>query len=322
MLLENQRKCSYQECLDELQRKKISKPHADGPAFYRSLGIKFFSDATKRRHKSGECSCVQTSDSEYIQWALSQKIEKRVLLFDFERINGVSRKDFWSRADLKNAYIFLEDVVEEPKVTMVAWKWLGEDEVHVKSIWDFDSEEDFAKFWYEVQVKADTIIAHSGKYADFPWAKETFWWHNQLPPLPRQQLIDTKDLATEAAMPFKKLQDLAVRFGYEGKDGYYSKTRMRKAIDGDKEAREYLESYNSADVVALEQVFWYLAQRSQKPLRLNPIKQSLMDLCDKCLDSDLEKVGYITPAKQTFVLYQCRNCKSFHQANKPVKVKL
>ena len=55
--------------------------------------------------------------------AMREGVNNRVLIFDVERLPGITRQYWWDRGDLKNRYVHYESVERTPRTTIC---WCGE----------------------------------------------------------------------------------------------------------------------------------------------------------------------------------------------------
>lgn len=89
-----------------------------------------------------------------------------------------------------NLTINPDQIVEESKIIMIAFKWMGESKVH-RFVWDKNKCDKnlLQKFCAEYE-KADMVVAHNGNRFDLPWINGRIIYH-KLPPIHQVPVEDT-----------------------------------------------------------------------------------------------------------------------------------
>lgn len=179
----------------------------------------------------------------------------RVLFFDIE--NAPNKSWVWGQYD-QNVIAH----VEEWYMLSVAWRWMGEKEVHVKCLQDYKGykpgtpcDKGLTQTLWDLFDEADIVIAHNGDAFDIKKANSRFLFHGLNPPSPYQS-VDTLKIARKY---FKensnKLNDLAKKLGIGNKVPHTGFALWDGCMSGDSDSWELMCKYNKQDVVLLEKVY-------------------------------------------------------------------
>lgn len=198
---------------------------------------------------------------------------------------------------------------------MICWsaKWLGEEEVLGDCCTpDEMLEEDDMRICYSlwnVLNEADIVIAHNGSHFDIPMINSRLAIHGFLPPSPYRQ-IDTLDVAKKSfKFSSNKLDALAGYFNIEHKDPTDFKL-WKACMEGDREALNYMFSYNKKDVEILEQVYYKIRPWIKNHPNLATINMTKELLCPVCGSHNVVPIPgkFSGTAISQYQVYRCKDC--------------
>lgn len=241
-----------------------------------------------------------------------KKTKVRTLIYDIETSYTVGA--VWGLYEQNVA-----TVLREPYMLTFAWKWLGEDRVHVVSLRDFplykkDKKNDssLVEKLRDLFDEADIIIAHNGNSFDQKWAYARFAVHQIAPPSP-SQYIDTK-LVAKSKFRFNSnsLNNLGSYFSIGSKIDTGGIQLWVDCIEHDKkEAWDKMCKYNKQDVVLLEKVYLHML-----PYMTNHPNLAVMlgerIACPNCGSSRMTKVKKRPTKTGWKQQFQCQDCGSYH----------
>jgi len=181
----------------------------------------------------------------------------KILFFDIETSPQTAMGFFH-----KKYQVNINDIVRYSHFLCYAYKWAGQDEVGLVSqrhdlAYSPGTENDLyvARRLHKQLSQADIVVAHYGDRFDIPYANERFLYHDLGPTTPFQS-IDTK---AESSRHFKaishSLADRTHKHGLSEKLKNSGWSLWIGCLDGDEESWDEMETYNIADVAALED--WY-----------------------------------------------------------------
>lgn len=241
----------------------------------------------------------------------------RVLFFDIETTPFLSYT--WGK--------YQQDVIRfnEPwHLLCFAWKWMGEDEVHVLGQDDFPraykrnrrDDRQVAQALWNLLDQADIVIAHNGDRFDIRKVNARFAVHGLGRPSP-YATIDTKkvssrnfDLGSNSLNDLGDFFDLGHKLVHTGFDLWLG------CMGGDPESWGMMKAYNQQDVRLLEALYYYL--RDQGWIVNHPNMAVIAGQeghCPKCLAAADQQVrrGHRVTAVNRYVVMQCKACKGYHR---------
>ena len=209
--------------------------------------------------------------------------------------------------------------IERPKYIMsFAYKWLGEDKIHVVAQPDFPSLYKKDKYSDKAVVKAlhllmdeaDIVVAHSANQFDNKVAMARFLYHELLPPSPFLS-VDTLQVARRVfKMGANSLQFLCEQLNIGSKSTVRHHALWRKCIDGDMEAWELMKEYNKHDIVLLEGLYLKL-----RPfIRNHPVVAN--HGCPTCGSLNVWSRGTQRSKTAVYQRFQCQDCGSWSRERK------
>ena len=203
------------------------------------------------------------------------------------------------------------DVRPEGYLMSIAYKWLGEEDVHYLESRTEDDSVIAAKF-ARVLDEADFVIAHNGKKFDIPVMNTRFIVNNIKPPSP-YKVIDTLTIAKKE-MRFRRnsLAHLAEVLECNHKKLKHSQFAgfdlWAECMKGNPEAWAEMELYNRYDVIVLEEVYLKLRPWASNHPNINTGDDGNIMCCPKCGSLDLIRSGYFHTNKGKYQRYACKSC--------------
>lgn len=207
-------------------------------------------------------------------------------------------------------------VIESSKVISVSWKYLNEPTTHVKCIADYhgytpnvvDDEKLIREVWY-VLDEADIISAHFGDAFDLKKLNARFAYYGLNSPSP-YQTIDTKKVASKYfKFDSNSLNNLGAYLNVGQKIVNGGFDLWIRCMSGDLDAWELMKSYNTQDVVLLEQVYFKLRPFIKNHPDLNVNKSE--EVCTSCASTNVQKRGFSPTKLGKKQRYQCSDCGSW-----------
>lgn len=184
----------------------------------------------------------------------------KVLIFDIENAPHLA----YSWATFFKSGGSTIEVVQEAYMLSIAWKWLGEKEVHVKSLRMYPTfkknpHDDFLLMQdiHNLFDQADVLVAHNAKGHDIPFSNWRFMVHKMKAPSP-YKTVDTLSVRKgliKYKSPSNALNHVSKEQGYGGKVEHEGFPMWKKCMEGDISAFKKMEGYNKHDVVLLEKAY-------------------------------------------------------------------
>lgn len=240
--------------------------------------------------------------------------EPRILIFDLETSPNISY--VWGHYD-QNVIAH----VQESYLLSVAYKWLGEDKVHVKALPDYkgykpntDCDKELCKDLWALFDEADIVIAHNGDQFDIKKANTRFV-RNGLTPYSDFRSIDTLKLAKRAfKFNSNKLNDLGnfLGVGQKAQTGGFS--TWLGCLNGDAKAWKTMCEYNKQDVALLERVYLSLRPWAKTHPDVSTLRGSRG--CPFCGHPKAHKRGFSYTNLMRAQRYQCLGCKGYYQSSR------
>lgn len=247
----------------------------------------------------------------------------RVLIWDIETSPLLSYTwGIWQQDVIK--------VKEDWQILSVAWKWLGEKQVHVLGQDDFPGYKPGVNNDFMVVAKirqlldeADIVIAHNGDQFDQKKAIARIIIRGLTPPSPYKQ-IDTKKVAKRyGAFTSNRLKDLAEAMDVARKGSPGGFETWEGCLAGDPKAWAKMKKYNKQDIPPLEEIYLKLRPFMDNHPGMNLYSVDNFDKCPKCGGGPLHKRGTKKTTKVGVVQrYQCQNCDGWSQARRGEKTEV
>ena len=180
--------------------------------------------------------------------------------------------------------------------------------------WDYgDVSDDSAlvSMAYDILHDADEIVTHNGKSFDLRHLN-TRLVHYGMPPLPKIQHVDTKQVAkSHLSLYSNSLDNVAQFFGVGEKIHWANKwnTWYKFAFNEDTKAdRELMDKYCKMDVDVLEQVYLKLRPFINSNVNRNQFTDG--KVCPTCGSDNIMKNGTRRTKTKTYQRYLCQSCGS------------
>jgi len=232
--------------------------------------------------------------------------EMKILLWDIETSKMLVRT-----FSLYPESISHEDIVKDWHIISIAYKWAGEDEVHVITKSGKDNDRGLVRKMHKVISQADLLVHHNGNKFDMPKFMSKVIEYN-LPPLPKIPMYDTLKAARKTAFSSRRLDYLLDKLVDDRKLDN-PKGLWNRATDGDKEAVAQMAKYNKHDVVLLEELYNILKPYNLIPHPNSNVYNNTSDACPHCGSVELIKRGYNMTRIGKYQRYQCTNCGGWSQ---------
>jgi hypothetical protein len=222
---------------------------------------------------------------------IADGVRNRILILDVERLDGIVQEHYWDRKDLQKRYIRHENVIREPRTTIVCAKWYDEPDVMRFAEWDKGGRGRFLKRVHALMAEADIIVGHFLDNADVPWLEGDFYLPRighahrpDLKPLPPFKTVDTYKVMRrfKGGAPFKSLNALCQIIGIPAKTDVYDREAMERAAAGSVEDRERLTEYCAGDVIATQGLYDWERPHIKNHPALFVDGQSKLDTCRAC----------------------------------------
>lgn len=202
-----------------------------------------------------------------------------------------------------------------------AWKWLHEDQVHVKGLIDYpgyerhtESDKALAKDLWKLLDEADIVIAQNGDAFDIPKINTRFLIHGLNPPTP-YKTVDTLKIARKAfAFDSNKLDDLGHYLKIGRKLPHTGFHLWKGCMSGDAEAWKTMKEYNAHDIELLEQLYYKVRAWDKQHPQVNK-GEIAGEACPKCASHNVHKRGFAFTLQRKKQRYQCRNCAGWFEGS-------
>lgn len=180
----------------------------------------------------------------------------KVLLYDVESTPNLAH--VWGKYEQN----VIGDFVKERQIISVAWKWLGERQVHVLTLPMFKSykrnpedNSELVKAFYEVMAQAHIAVGHNIVDFDDKMFNTEVIKHG-LSPLPPHKAVDTLKVAKRYfRFNSNKLDDLGLVLKLGRKVKHWGFELWVRCMRGDPKAWALMARYNKKDVVLLEKIY-------------------------------------------------------------------
>lgn len=249
---------------------------------------------------------------------INPAVRNRILVLDVERLDGITQEHFWDRGDLKNRYIRHENVIREPRTTIVCAKWYDQPDVMRFTEWDKGGRGRFLKRVHALMAEADIIVGHYIDNADVPWLKGDFYLPRighphrpDLKPLPPFKTVDTLKVLRQqlkSGAPFKSLDAVCQIVGIPAKTDKYDREAMERAAAGSVEDRERLVDYCEGDVIATQWLYDWERPHIKNHPALFVDGQGRLETCRAC-GGETKRIGkrYVADVF-TYTMQRCTTC--------------
>lgn len=233
----------------------------------------------------------------------------RVLIYDIEtpRLRG---ELWWSGKQYVNG----NDIIDEPRIISISWKWLGEDKVHAAS-WDLETQDDseMMKEFLEHYNSAQMVVGINNDRFDNRWINSRAVKHKldvntfvrsldvqkQCKRLFRLPSYSLKYLCEFFEVPHKKLEHEGISMW---RNIQYGTMEQREA------SMKKMIEYNVGDIMATEGVFMRLIPVLKIPTHIGADNGNGKYSCPLC--GETEEITHVdttfTPAGTIQHIMQCK----------------
>lgn len=194
--------------------------------------------------------------------------DPKVLIYDIET-TLVRANVFWSGKQ----YISYKQLIDEPKIITIAYKWLGSDDIKV-IVWDNKKkcDEDLIKQFIVEYNKADMVVGINNNKFDNRWVNARAIKYN----LSVNTFVKSLDVQREAKrllrVPSYSMDYLTKYFGLTNKLQHSGLVMWEHICFGTQEeadkALEEMTGYNYGDIVATEELLFKLLPYLNLPTNL------------------------------------------------------
>lgn len=216
--------------------------------------------------------------------------------------------------------------VERPAYIMCfAYKWDGDDRVHVVAQTDFpeyyenhpyDDHMVVTKL-HELMDDADVVVAHNAAKFDNKIAATRFLMHGMVPPSP-YKTVDTLTAARRYFRTGKNTLDYLCKTLDIGMKPEVTHSKLwRRCVDGDMDAWKKMKRYCKHDVELLDGLYQTLRPFISNHPNLAVLGR--MDSCPKCGATHAQSRGLARTNVATYRRFQCNECGGWFRSREPMK---
>lgn len=244
----------------------------------------------------------------------------KILIFDIETTPMISYT--WGRW---NQNVSLDQTIQESY--MLCWSacWLHKNEVFGDCLTSEESikcnDDRIVRSLWEYVNEADILVAYNGEAFDVKKINGMFFLKGLNPPSPYKVVDPCKVARNKFSFSSNKMDALANYLGIPTKiDTDFN--LWKRCMNGDKEALEYMFTYNKKDVNILREIYVkMLPYITNHPNVCNYIGDSMS--CTHCGETEkyekLEGYYYYTNTNK-YQVYRCLTCGSLFRDRKALKI--
>lgn len=213
--------------------------------------------------------------------------QPKIMIYDIET-SRMTFKRFWTGKQ----YVSYRDMIEEPSIITVAWKWLGEDQVNTLT-WDSKhSDKGLMESFMPEFNKADLVIGVNNNNFDNRWIAARAMKYG----IDYNNYVKSFDLLKHAKRVFRLpsySMDFMTKFaGITNKQSHEGIVMWDKIESGtEEEQKEYLQKmidYNIGDIAATEAMYVRFKKYFKSPLHKGVSLGSGKSSCSCCGGSNIE----------------------------------
>jgi DNA polymerase elongation subunit (family B) len=211
--------------------------------------------------------------------------EPKILIYDIETSQAVFKR-FWTG----KGYLGTRDMIEEPQILTIAYKWFGEDKVHAIE-WKNKSDKSLIKEFVDIYNQADLVVGINNNEFDNRWvnaraAKYGFDIDSNIKSFDIQRKAKSK-----FRLPGYSMEFMCDYFGVPTQKYKHSGINMWNAIENtkgdyskeeEKEAMAEMVHYNKQDVLATEDLYNRLRPYFEQVTHLGVLKGCTKLSCVEC----------------------------------------
>jgi len=230
----------------------------------------------------------------------------KILIYDIETPR-LRANIWWSGKQFVNG----NDIIDEPKIITVAWKWLGDNKVHTKT-WDENHcDKELMKVFLEEYNNADLVVGVNNNNFDNRWINARAMKHGMHVNMFVKSLDLQKQMKRIARLPTYALKYMCKFFNVTMKLGHEGITMWEMVQYGtpvqQKEYLKKMETYNIGDIISTEEVYFKMIPYMRHAAHLGVAIGNQRYSCPTCGETeDLKYLGdTITSAGTIQRLMQC-----------------
>lgn len=214
--------------------------------------------------------------------------------------------------------IYLDQIVEHPRVLGVSVKWLGQKSVRWLSEDKLGHEEMILKV-HALMDEADAIVHYNGTTFDMPHLRREFIQAGLTPPAPHKDIDLMKVVKRQFRFASYKLAYVTEQLGLETKLDHSGFSMWAGCLAGDPKAWAEMGRYARRDTKILEPLYLKLL-----PWILNHPHQGLYVVedeegilrCPRCKSDRLQRRGEAAVRNYTYPRFQCQSCGGWSKGSK------
>lgn len=229
----------------------------------------------------------------------------KILVYDIETCR-IPAKVFWTGKQ----YISHNQLMDEPRIISVSWKWLGSDKVE-HLVWDKNqNDENLVLEFAKVYNSADMVVGVNNDNFDNRWLNARIAKYGGYV----NTFVKSFDVQKQAKrlfrLPSYSMAYLAKFFGCTLKQTHEGILMWDKIEEGTKEEqREYLQKmvdYNIGDIVTTEEIFLKLRKYMGHKVHFGVLNGGERWSCPSCGSTNVELVRVTaTPAGTLQYIMRC-----------------
>jgi hypothetical protein len=215
--------------------------------------------------------------------------------------------------------ISLEQIVKDWSILSYSAKWVGSKEVFYRDTRGQKDVRDDRKLLKELHAlldEADIVLHQNGKKFDIPKINARFILNGINPPSPFRH-IDTLQIArAKFGFTSNKLQymtsNLCTKYVKSGHKKFPGIMLWVECLKNNLEAFEEMQSYNTLDVLSLEELYTDHLRKWDSNLNLNVYNDDEYHTCS-CGSTSFEKNGFNYSNLGKYQRYVCKSCGAHSQ---------
>ena len=214
----------------------------------------------------------------------------KILIYDIETPR--LRTHVWWSGKL---YVNGNDIIDDPNIITIAWKWFGSDKIFTKT-WDSKhSDKKLVKGFLKAYNKADVVVGVNNNNFDNRWINARAMKHGFHVNMFVKSIDLQKQMKKIARIPSYALKYMCKHFGVTMKLGHEGIHMWNMVQYGTRsEQKEYLEKmkvYNIGDIISTEEVYVKMLPYMSHKAHLGVVSGSANYSCPVC--GEEEELTYL-----------------------------
>lgn len=213
--------------------------------------------------------------------------EPKILVYDLET-SLVRAEVFWTGKQ----YIHHSQLIDEPKIITVAYKWIGKDKVHYLT---WDEKQCDKKLVEEFLVSynaADMVIGLNNRNFDDKWINARALKHSLFVNTKVKSFDILSKTKSKFRLPSHSMKYIAEYLGVTLKQEHEGRKMWRKIQWGTpEEQKEYLKKmvdYNIGDIVSTEEIYYRIRPYVKAEMHMGVYGGNEKWTCPECGGKDVE----------------------------------